>query len=71
MFRVPTWRMSAYSATMSTWFGSITSVMTGRPVALALLGQVAQAFDAQALEGVGAGARLEGTAPDDRGPGGD
>ena len=32
MFRVPIWRMSAYSATMSTWFGSITSVMTGRPV---------------------------------------
>ncbi len=24
--------MSAYSATMSTWFGSITSVITGRPV---------------------------------------
>ena len=32
MFRVPIWRMSAYSATMSTWFGSMTSVMTGRPV---------------------------------------
>ena len=32
MFRVPIWRMSAYSATMSTWFGSMTSVITGRPV---------------------------------------
>ena len=32
MFRVPTWRMSAYSATMSTCDGSITSVITGRPV---------------------------------------
>ena len=32
MFRVPIWRMSAYSATMSTWFGSITSVIVGRPV---------------------------------------
>ena len=32
MFRVPIWRMSAYSATMSTWLGSMTSVMTGRPV---------------------------------------
>ena len=32
MFRVPIWRMSAYSATMSTWFGSMTSVITGSPV---------------------------------------
>ena len=32
MLRVPIWRMSAYSATMSTWEGSITSVMTGIPV---------------------------------------
>ena len=32
MFRVPIWRMSAYSATMSTWLGSMTSVITGRPV---------------------------------------
>ena len=32
MLRAPTWRMSAYSATMSTWLGSMTSVMTGRPV---------------------------------------
>ncbi len=32
MLRVPIWRMSAYSATMSTWLGSITSVITGSPV---------------------------------------
>ena len=32
MFRAPTWTMSAYSATRSTWAGSITSVTTGRPV---------------------------------------
>ena len=32
MFRVPIWRMSEYSATMSTWDGSMTSVMTGMPV---------------------------------------
>ena len=52
MFRAPIWRMSAYSATMSTWFGSMTSVMTGRPVALARLGEVAERLDAQALEAV-------------------
>src|SRR3989304_5941824 len=33
MFRAPIWRMSAYSATMSPWAGSMTSGMTGRPVA--------------------------------------
>ena len=32
MFRVPIWRMSAYSATMSTCDGSMTSVITGMPV---------------------------------------
>ena len=32
MFRVPIWRMSEYSATMSTWLGSITSVITGIPL---------------------------------------
>ena len=50
MLRVPIWRMSAYSATTSTWLGSMTSVMTGRPVALARLGEVAQPLHAQALE---------------------
>ena len=32
MFRVPIWRMSEYSATMSTWLGSMTSVITGIPL---------------------------------------
>ena len=66
MFRVPIWRMSAYSATMSTWAGSMTSVITGRPRPLARLGEVAEALDAQALEAVRAGPRLERAAADDR-----
>ena len=44
MLRVPIWRMSAYSATMSTWDGSMTSVITGSPDPLARLGEVAQAL---------------------------
>ena len=32
MLRVPIWRMSAYSAMMSTCDGSMTSVMTGSPL---------------------------------------
>ena len=47
MFRVPIWRMSAYSATMSTWFGSMTSVITGRPGPVARLGEVAERLDAR------------------------
>ena len=35
---------------------------------VALLGEIAQAFDAEALERVRAGTRLEGAAADDRGP---
>ena len=62
MFRAPTWRMSAYSATCSTWPGSITSVTTGRPGSFARLGQEAEPLEPEPLERVGARARLEGAA---------
>ena len=66
MFRVPTWRMSAYSATMSTWFGLHDLGDDRQPGPVARLGEVAQGLDAQALEGVRAGPRLEGAAAEDR-----
>ena len=66
MFRVPTWRMSAYSATMSTWRGLHHLGDHRHAGPLARLGEVAQALDAQALEAVRAGARLERAAADDR-----
>ena len=65
MFRAPTWRMSAYSATMSTWFGSMTSVMVGQAGAVPGFGEVAERLDSEALEAVGRRARLEGAAPQD------
>ena len=69
MLRAPIWRMSACSATSSTWPGSMTSVTMGRPGPLPGLGQEAHAVHAQALEAVGAGARLEGAAAQDGGAG--
>ena len=67
MFRVPTWRMSAYSATMSTCAGLHDLGDHRQPGPLAGLRQVAQPLDAQALERVRAGPGLEGAAADDRG----
>ena len=66
MLRVPIWRMSAYSATMSTWLGSMHLGDHRHAGPLARLGEVAEALDAQALEAVRAGARLERAAADDR-----
>ena len=66
MFRVPIWRMSEYSATMSTWdrVHHLGDDRHARP--LARLREVAEALDAEALEAVRARARLERAAADDR-----
>ena len=70
MFRVPIWRMSAYSATMSTWFGSITSVMTGRPVRSRASARKRRPWTPRPWNAYGRGARLERAAAQDRGAGG-
>ena len=70
MLRAPIWITSATSSTGSRSRASMTSVTIGRPVCGLGLGQQPQALLAQALEGVGRGARLVGAAAEHRGPGG-
>ena len=67
MLRAPIWMTSAYFSTRSTLSTSMASVTTGRPVASRASARMLQAGLAQALEGVGAGARLERPAAEDVG----
>jgi hypothetical protein len=58
-------RMSAYSATMSTWFGSITSVITGARCDRALPPGT-ECLDPESLERVGTGRGLKAPPRQDR-----
>ena len=59
MFRVPIWMMSAASSTASAFSVSISSVTMPMPVFSRARREDLQAFQAEPLEGIGAGARLE------------
>ena len=70
MLRAPIWITSAYSTTSSTWRGSISSVTIGSPVSSRASAQDLEPLDAEPLEGVRRGARLERAAAEHRRAGG-
>ena len=69
MFRAPIWMMSAYSTTMSTWRGSMTSVTTGIPNRSPVALRIFRPSSPSPLKAIRAGPGLEGPPSEDVGPG--